>query len=101
MIITLLVITPLIGIFIIILQLSYGLPNINKIIKINALLISIVELALSLMAWLLFDINGPHFQFVQEQFTINNYNFYLGIDGLSIYFILLTTFMIPISILSN
>jgi NADH-ubiquinone oxidoreductase chain 4 len=36
-----------------------------------------------------------------ESFNINEYNFYLGVDGISIYFVLLTTIIMPIAILSN
>jgi len=49
----------------------------------------------------LFDNSSKHFQFVQEHYVIGYYDFYLGIDGLSIYFILLTTLIMPISIISN
>lgn len=101
MLITLIILTPLVGIFLIVLQLSFNSWATDKQIKISTLFISVLELIWSLIAWVLFDINGPHFQFVQEKYTINYYDFYVGIDGLSIYFLLLTTFIIPISILSN
>jgi len=38
---------------------------------------------------------------VQEYRDISYFDFYLGVDGLSIYFILLTTLIIPISLVSN
>ena len=38
---------------------------------------------------------------MQEYHKIHNFDFYLGIDGISIYFILLTTIIIPVSLLSN
>ena len=38
---------------------------------------------------------------MQEYHQINSFDFYLGLDGLSIYFVLLTTIIIPISLLSN
>jgi len=38
---------------------------------------------------------------VQEHYVIGYYDFYLGIDGLSIYFVLLTTLIMPIAIISN
>ena len=41
------------------------------------------------------------FQHVQEYYEINNYQIYLGIDGLSIYFVMLTTIITPIALLSN
>jgi NADH-ubiquinone oxidoreductase chain 4 len=36
-----------------------------------------------------------------ESVNINEYNFYLGVDGISIYFVLLTTIIMPIAILAN
>jgi NADH-ubiquinone oxidoreductase chain 4 len=54
-----------------------------------------------LIIWVLFDNSSKHFQFVQEHYTIGQYDIYLGLDGLSIYFVLLTTIIMPISLLSN
>jgi NADH-ubiquinone oxidoreductase chain 4 len=48
-----------------------------------------------------FDFSYNQFQFVQEPYDIMGYNIYLGIDGISIYFILLTTIIMPIALLSN
>ena len=33
--------------------------------------------------------------------AVSSFNFYLGVDGLSIYFVLLTTIIMPVSLLSN
>jgi NADH-ubiquinone oxidoreductase chain 4 len=49
----------------------------------------------------LFDFSNKQFQFVQEYHQVNFFDFYLGVDGLSIYFVLLTTIIMPISLLSN
>jgi len=49
----------------------------------------------------LFDFSSNQFQFVQEHYIVNSYDIYLGIDGLSIYFIVLTTLITPIALLSN
>jgi len=38
---------------------------------------------------------------VQEYHKIGFFDFYLGLDGLSIYFVLLTTIIMPIALLSN
>lgn len=70
-------------------------------IKSVAMIASIINLLLSLFIYILFDFSNNQFQFVQEHHELAYFNFYLGIDGLSIYFILLTTIIIPISILSN
>ena len=96
-----LTLTPLLGIFIIFSYYSYDLKENTKTLKIIGLTITIIDLLISLIIWLLFDNSSKHFQFVQEHYVIGYYDFYLGIDGLSIYFILLTTLIMPISIISN
>jgi NADH:ubiquinone oxidoreductase subunit 4 (subunit M) len=62
---------------------------------------SIINLAISLLIFFLFDYSSNQFQFVKEYFEISYFDFYLGIDGLSIYFVLLTTIITPIALLSN
>ena len=72
-----------------------------KYCKIIALTSSIVNLFISFIIFILFNFSDNQFQFVQEYHKIHNFDFYLGIDGISIYFIILTTIIIPISLLSN
>ena len=97
---------PLIGIFVIITNLhslfiSFHSYVYLKLIKWVALLTSIVNFIISLVIFILFDFSYNQFQFVQEPYDIMGYNIYLGIDGISIYFILLTTIIMPIALLSN
>lgn len=99
MLLTLLIV-PLVGIFGISTAMSYQLLNINRIKKI-ALITSIVNLFISLILFILFDFSSNQFQFVQEYHEISSFDFYLGLDGLSIYFVLLTTIITPIALLSN
>jgi NADH-ubiquinone oxidoreductase chain 4 len=81
---------------------SYHLSTlIIKRLKIISLIISIINLFISLIIFILFDYSSNQFQFVQEYYKISSYDFYLGIDGLSIYFVLLTTIIVPIALLSN
>lgn len=97
-----LLLTPLIGILMIA-SLPYGnTSSLNlKYCKIIALTASIVSLFISFIIFILFNFSDNQFQFVQEYHKIHNFDFYLGIDGISIYFILLTTIIIPVSLLSN
>ena len=98
----LLLLIPVIGIFIVSTSISYNILNINiNHIKLIALTTSILNLFVSLIIYIFFDFSSNQFQFVQEYHQINSFDFYLGIDGLSIYFVLLTTIIIPISLLSN
>jgi NADH-ubiquinone oxidoreductase chain 4 len=49
----------------------------------------------------MFDFSSNQFQFVQEHYNIQSFDIYLGVDGISIYFVLLTTIIMPIALLSN
>nr|YP_009867819.1 NADH dehydrogenase subunit 4 [Nemania diffusa]QKG05018.1 NADH dehydrogenase subunit 4 [Nemania diffusa] len=69
--------------------------------KITAFVTSILNLILSLVIFILFDFSSNQFQFVQEPYDMNLFDVYLGVDGISIYFIILTTLILPIAILSN
>ncbi len=102
MLLMFLLLTPMVGIFIISTGIFDELSAINiKRIKVIALSTSIVNLFVSLIIFILFDFSSNQFQFVQEYHEISSFDFYLGVDGLSIYFVLLTTMIIPISLLSN
>lgn len=102
MLLLLLLLIPLLGIFIITTTISYDLSELGiKRIKFTALTTSVVNLIVSLFIFLLFDFSSNQYQFVQEYHEIKIFDFYLGVDGLSIYFVLLTTILIPISLLSN
>jgi len=97
-----LLLIPLIGIGIVTLEANYGLSVFNIVkIKSIALTTSIINLVVSLVMFILFDFSSKQFQFIEEHYQISYFDIYLGIDGLSIYFILLTTIIMPIAILSN
>ena len=62
---------------------------------------SFVNFFLALFLWYSFDNTTYDFQFVEEFFWISGFiKFKFGIDGISILFILLTTFITPIAIIS-
>lgn len=95
-----LLLIPLIGIFMI-----SALPDKSALAlkqsKVIAFTTSIFNLFVSLVIFILFNFSTNQFQFVQEYHKINSFDFYLGIDGISIYFVILTTIIMPISLLSN
>ena len=99
---TFLLIIPILGIFTISTGISYESTNLNiRRIKAIALSTSIINLFISLIVFIMFDFSSNQFQFVQEYHEIGPFDFYLGLDGLSIYFVLLTTIITPIALLSN
>nr|YP_010119283.1 NADH dehydrogenase subunit 4 [Golovinomyces cichoracearum]QQY98324.1 NADH dehydrogenase subunit 4 [Golovinomyces cichoracearum] len=92
-----LLLTPLLGIFLITISRYFAL----KFEKIIALITTIINSIFSLVIFILFDFSINEFQFVQEYHNLSSYDLYLGIDGISIYFVLLTTIISPIALLSN
>ena len=93
---------PLIGIILIASFTFFELKVKNEqYYKYIALNTSIINLIVSFIIFILFNSSTNQFQFVQEHYNVKLFNLYLGIDGISIYFILLTTIIIPIALLSN
>ena len=76
--------------------------NVEKNSRYVAIFSSVANFFLSLFLWYSFDNLNPNFQFVEEKNWMGGFiNFQLGIDGISILFILLTTFIAPICIFSG
>ena len=75
--------------------------NENKNVIYISLFTSVVTLFLTIFLWYVFDKSSSEFQFVEERNWISGYiKFKFGIDGISILFIVLTAFIIPICIIS-
>jgi NADH-quinone oxidoreductase subunit M len=73
----------------------------NLTAKYVALFTTIVNFLISIYLWLLFDPTTSAFQFVEERIWIKDFiNYKVGVDGISILFILLTTFITPLCIVS-
>ena len=69
--------------------------------KYLALFVTISNFLLSLYLWFMFDKSIVDFQFVEERIWISNFvNYKVGVDGISILFIILTTFISPLCIIS-
>src|SRR6201996_8319649 len=62
---------------------------------------TIINFVISLVIWGKFDNNTHEYQFVQEWAEISFCHFNVGIDGISLFFVLLTTFLFPIIILTS
>jgi NADH-quinone oxidoreductase subunit M len=69
-----------------------------------ALWTSLIDFALSLLLWLQFDPNTAEFQFVEQAdwVTLGGFRFtyHMGIDGISLFFVLLSTLLTLLSIVS-
>ncbi len=69
--------------------------------KYISLFISLANFILSIYLWYVFDSNNSGFQFVEERIWLKGFiNYKVGIDGISILFIVLTTFITPLCIIS-
>ena len=68
-------------------------------IKAYGITISIIEFLLSLALWFNYNPGGPNFQFVEFFPIISAYgiNYYIGIDGISLFLVILSTFMTMIA----
>ena len=70
-------------------------------IKYVALFVSFSNFIISLYLWYLFDNSISDFQFVEEKVWIKDFiNYKVGVDGISILFIILTTFIVPLCVVS-
>ena len=109
MLLSSLLLIPILGIFLIYSTTSYKkltldstTPYENNIYyKKIALGTSIINLMISLIIYISFDFSSNQFQFVEEHYNLSYFDIFLGLDGLSIYFVLLTTVIMPIAILSG
>ena len=80
--------------------LSKGKKNNNSAIYIS-LFSSLATFLLSLFVWYSLDLTSAEFQFLEEKAWINDViKFKLGVDGISILFIVLTALITPICIIS-
>ena len=98
--IQLLLIVPIIGSLLLLLIQENTIENKAKI-KYVALFTSLINLIISILLWIQFDSSTSDYQFVYEFTKLSFCHFNLGIDGISLYYVLLTTFITPIALVSN
>ena len=73
----------------------------NLTAKYVSLFTSVVNFLISIYLWTSFDQSTSSFQFVEDRTWIEGFaNYKVGIDGISILFIILTTFITPLCIIS-
>ena len=93
---------PLLGAFIILLTCSDDEQG-GKNAKMVAIWTSFITFLLSIIILLNFNSNVNGFQFVEksEWIPISNISYHMGVDGISLPFVVLSTFLIPICIISS
>ena len=97
-IISSLIILPAIGSLFIFFINQKNSPN---SIKSVSLFISLANLVLSIYLWIIFDKSTSDFQFVEKRIWLMGFiNYKVGIDGISILFVILTTLVTPLCVIS-
>src|SRR5262249_382971 len=80
---------------------AVGAPNAKRI----ALWTAVIVLALSILLWVGFDPQKSGFQFVERATWVRlggfNVSYHLGIDGISLFFVLLSTLLTMLCVVSS
>jgi len=96
-ILSLIVALPLAGALFIALLSREAVGNIRYV----ALWTTLITFAVSLLIWANFDATTAGFQFVEEYEWMGPIKYKVGVDGISMLFIILTTFLMPLCILAS
>jgi NADH-quinone oxidoreductase subunit M len=92
---------PLVGAFLILLIRDEG-DAARRNIRNVALLTTVLTFLLSLFVWIGFDNADPGFQFVEKTDWLDaGIAYHMGVDGISMLFVILTTFLMPLCILAS
>jgi NADH-quinone oxidoreductase subunit M len=97
--VTIVLFLPMVGLTILLFLRDDQVDN----IKWTAFGFSIVTFVASLLLWFGFDFSQPGLQMVQQWEWLPQYgiSYYVGVDGLSLLLVVLTTFIMPLAILSS
>jgi NADH-quinone oxidoreductase subunit M len=92
---------PLVGAFLILLIRDDN-RGARRNIRNVALLTTVFTFALSLFIWAGFDTTDPNFQMVEKMAWLDSgISYHMGVDGISMLFVILTTFLMPLCILAS
>ncbi|BDU52554.1 NADH-quinone oxidoreductase subunit M [Limnohabitans sp. INBF002] len=83
--------------------LAFGRDEHAKVVRWIALIGSVVSLAVTLPLFNQFDVSTSALQFVEKSMWIERFNvfYHLGVDGLSLWFVLLTAFITVIVVIAG
>ena len=102
-ILSLVTLSPLAGVAILLIvqALSKPGPQLESTAKWIAFATTLVTFALSMVLTLAFDPANPGFQFVEDLPWFAGLHYRMGVDGISVLFVLLTAFLLPICIAAS
>ncbi|KQT48855.1 NADH-quinone oxidoreductase chain 13 [Aureimonas sp. Leaf454] len=100
-ILSLVTFAPLVGVVLILLMRDETAAQKHNI-RLIALYTTVVTFILSLFIWIGFDNADAGFQFVERADWLGTgITYHMGVDGISLLFVILTTFLMPICILAS
>ena len=99
-ILSILLVLPVIGILLLTFISNNSESDVN--LKQTALWVSFLNFIISLVVLFSFNQADPNFQFVEKYYWLGDtISYHVGVDGISILFVVLTTFLVPICILAS
>jgi NADH-quinone oxidoreductase subunit M len=99
-ILSILLVLPVIGILLLTFISNNSESDVN--LKQTALWVSFLNFIISLVVLFNFNKVDPNFQFVEKYYWLGDtISYHVGVDGISILFVVLTTFLVPICILAS
>lgn len=73
----------------------------NRNARYAALWTTLLTFVVSLLIWVNFDTGTASFQFVEDASWLGPIRYKMGVDGISMLFVILTTFLMPLCILAS
>jgi NADH-quinone oxidoreductase subunit M len=104
MLLTVIVFLPLLGALLVLLAGGRGdRPDRESVVRTVALLASLVEFVATLYLWMHFNPASGDFQFVERRAWLPQFGitYHMGVDGISLFLIVLTGFLTPLALLSS
>jgi NADH-quinone oxidoreductase subunit M len=94
---------PTLGAFFVILFIRGDAEDVAQRSRATALWVSLSTFLVSLLLWIDFDTTTANFQYVEKFAWIPSLgiNYQLGVDGISMLFVILSTFLTPICVLAS
>ncbi len=93
---------PLLGALMILVMVRGDDPAARNSARYVALWTTMVTFLVSLLLWVFFDPTTEKFQFVENREWLGGtFRYHVGVDGISVLFIILTTFLTPLCILAS
>ncbi|HWU63181.1 MAG TPA: NADH-quinone oxidoreductase subunit M [Ensifer sp.] len=100
-ILTVVTFLPLVGVLLLLLTRDDSPSGRRNVLTIS-LLTTVVTFVVSLFIWIGFDNANPGFQMVEKHAWLNTgISYAVGVDGISMLFVILTTFLMPFCVLAS